>query len=102
MCFQPRGADRCRNIVIAARKRQSKYASGISCSALFELGGNALHLAGYVDERVGHPVISLLSEQEGVTQKGATMRLGAYPCEVVLGTKAHQAYGVAEVSEQQS
>src|SRR3972149_4663990 len=27
-----------------------------------------------------HPVISLLVEQEGVTDKGATMRLGAYPC----------------------
>ncbi|MCI0856867.1 MAG: CTP synthase, partial [Chloroflexi bacterium] len=46
-----------------------------------------------------HPVISLLSEQEGVTQKGATMRLGAYPCELVPGTRAHQAYGVAEVEE---
>jgi len=46
-----------------------------------------------------NPVISLLSEQEGVTQKGATMRLGAYPCELVPGTKAHAAYGVAEVSE---
>ena len=46
-----------------------------------------------------HPVISLLSEQEGVTQKGATMRLGAYPCELVPGTRAHEAYGVAEVDE---
>ena len=46
-----------------------------------------------------HPVISLLSEQEGVTQKGATMRLGAYPCELVPGTRAHEAYGVAEVEE---
>ena len=46
-----------------------------------------------------HPVISLLSEQEGVTQKGATMRLGAYPCELVPGTRAHEAYGVAEVGE---
>ena len=46
-----------------------------------------------------HPVISLLSEQEDVTQKGATMRLGAYPCELVPGTRAHAAYGVAEVNE---
>ena len=46
-----------------------------------------------------HPVISLLSEQESVTQKGATMRLGAYPCELVPGTRAHEAYGVAEVGE---
>ncbi len=46
-----------------------------------------------------HPVISLLSEQEGVTDKGATMRLGHYPCRLVPGTKAHQAYGVDEVNE---
>ena len=46
-----------------------------------------------------HPVISLLSEQEGVTEKGATMRLGCYPCRLVPGTLAHKAYGVDEVEE---
>jgi CTP synthase len=46
-----------------------------------------------------HPVISLLSEQEGVSEKGATMRLGYYPCRLVPGTRAHQAYGVDEVEE---
>ena len=46
-----------------------------------------------------HPVISLLSEQEGVTQKGATMRLGCYPCRLVPGTRAHKAYGVDDIEE---
>jgi CTP synthase len=46
-----------------------------------------------------NPVISLLSEQEGVTDKGATMRLGNYPCRLVPGTHAGQAYGVEEVQE---
>ena len=46
-----------------------------------------------------HPVISLLSEQEGVTQKGATMRLGCYPCRLVPGTRAHEAYGVDDIEE---
>ena len=46
-----------------------------------------------------YPVISLLSEQEGVTQKGATMRLGSYPCRLVPGTRASAAYGVDEVEE---
>ena len=46
-----------------------------------------------------HPVISLLTEQEGVTEKGGTMRLGYYPCRLVPGTRAHQAYGVDEVQE---
>ena len=46
-----------------------------------------------------HPVIALLSEQEGVTEKGGTMRLGYYPCRLVPGTRAHEAYGVEEVEE---
>jgi CTP synthase len=46
-----------------------------------------------------HPVISLLSEQRGVTEKGATMRLGLHPCQLVPGTVASQAYAVDEVEE---
>lgn len=46
-----------------------------------------------------YPVISLLSEQKGVSEKGGTMRLGGYPCRLVPGTKAHAAYGRDEVSE---
>ncbi|MCH7910331.1 MAG: CTP synthase [Candidatus Hydrogenedentes bacterium] len=45
------------------------------------------------------PVISLLSEQRGVVDKGGTMRLGAYQCELRVGTKAHEAYGVDVISE---
>jgi CTP synthase len=39
-----------------------------------------------------YPVISMLAEQLGVTQKGATMRLGTYPCSIVSGTRAYEAY----------
>ena len=46
-----------------------------------------------------YPVISLLSEQTGIEEKGGTMRLGSYPCRLVPGTKAHSAYGSAEVTE---
>jgi len=46
-----------------------------------------------------HPVISLLSEQEGVEDLGGTMRLGAYPCRLLPGTRAHAAYGVDEIEE---
>lgn len=40
-----------------------------------------------------HPVIDLMSSQEDVTEKGGTMRLGAYPCKLVPGTLAREAYG---------
>jgi len=51
------------------------------------------------DQRTPHPVISLLSEQEGVEDKGGTMRLGAYPCRLTPGTRAAAAYGADEVVE---
>ena len=46
-----------------------------------------------------YPVISLLSEQEGIEDKGGTMRLGGYPCHLVAGTKTDAAYGQPEVVE---
>ena len=46
-----------------------------------------------------HPVISLLDGQRGVTDMGGTMRLGAYPCGLVQGTKAAQAYGQEQIME---
>ena len=52
-----------------------------------------------VDEAAKHLVIGLLPEQREVDEKGATMRLGAYPCVLEEGTKAFEAYGVREISE---
>ena len=40
-----------------------------------------------------HPVIDLMLEQSDVHDMGGTMRLGAYPCTVVPGTKGWDAYG---------
>ena len=45
------------------------------------------------------PVIDLMEEQRGVTRKGATMRLGSYPCALVKGSKASAAYDKAMVQE---
>lgn len=46
-----------------------------------------------------YPVIDLMAEQKQVTGMGGSMRLGAYPCHLVPGTKAAQAYGVTEIVE---
>ncbi len=46
-----------------------------------------------------HPVIHLMADQEGVTELGGTMRLGAYKCKLKNGTKAFESYGTDEVSE---
>ena len=47
------------------------------------------------DPATAHPVIDLMATQKGVTQKGGTMRLGAYPCVVKKGTLAAKLYAPA-------
>jgi len=44
-------------------------------------------------------VIDLMEEQKNVKDKGGTMRLGAYPCVIKEGSKAHAAYENTEISE---
>jgi CTP synthase len=39
-----------------------------------------------------HNVIDIMEEQKNITQMGGTMRLGAYECELVKGSKAYEAY----------
>jgi CTP synthase len=45
------------------------------------------------------PVIDLMPDQRGITDMGGTMRLGIYPCELVKGSRAAEAYGVTRVDE---
>ena len=51
------------------------------------------------DENTTHPVIDLMEDQRGVTQKGGTMRLGAYPCVLGKGSLAAKLYREAKISE---
>jgi CTP synthase len=51
------------------------------------------------DTATPHPVICLLDDQKKVTKKGGTMRLGAQPCQLVIGTKAQLLYGAFVVNE---
>jgi len=46
-----------------------------------------------------HPVIDVLPEQKEVTEKGGTMRLGAYPAVLKEGTVVRKLYGTETVSE---
>ena len=62
------------------------------------LGTDAVNSTEF-DPETPNPVISLLSEQQGVSEKGGTMRLGSYPCRLAPGSKAQAAYGVDEVRE---
>ncbi len=51
------------------------------------------------DKSTTEPVISLLEEQRGVKQKGASMRLGTWPTRITPGTRAAELYGSNEVLE---
>lgn len=51
------------------------------------------------DEGTPYPVIDLLPEQKKIKEKGASMRLGAYPCILEENSFAYDAYRASEISE---
>src|SRR5689334_21061804 len=51
------------------------------------------------DPSTPHPVIALLDDQKRVIKKGGTMRLGAQPCQLAMGSKAQQLYGAFLIHE---
>lgn len=71
--------------------------------AVIEFARNVLHLEGADSTEMAaqthYPVIDLMDSQQGVTEKGGTMRLGAYKCELKEGSKAFEAYGQKEIQE---
>ncbi len=75
---------------------------GLQC-AVIEFARNVLGLekahSTEMSIKTPDPVIDLMEEQKGITEKGGTMRLGAYPCIVKQGTHTHEAYGKTEISE---
>ncbi len=51
------------------------------------------------DPETPHPVIDLMPEQREISDKGGTMRLGAYDCVIKEGTRAREIYGETHISE---
>lgn len=51
------------------------------------------------NKETNYPVISLMQEQTEIENLGGTMRLGAYPCNLKLDSKAYKLYGVNEIFE---
>lgn len=52
-----------------------------------------------MNEGTSHPVVNLMEEQKNVTDKGGTMRLGAWKCDIKEGSLAHKIYGKTSISE---
>ncbi len=88
-----------------ARKKDIPFLGicmGMQC-AIIEFARNVLKWkdanSTEFDPNTAYPVISLLEEQQGLDQKGGTMRLGSYSCILEKGTLAFRAYAEEEIRE---
>jgi CTP synthase len=88
-----------------ARKNRIPYLGiclGMQC-AVIEFARNVCNMAGAnsseFDPDTPYPVIDLMPEQAGIAEKGGTMRLGKYPCRLLRGTRAMEAYQQEEIVE---
>ncbi len=88
-----------------AREQEVPYLGiclGLQCATI-DFARNVCGLTGansteFVKD-TRYPVIDLMESQRAIKAKGGTMRLGAYECELIPGTKAHAAYGKRRISE---
>jgi len=75
---------------------------GMQC-AVVEFGRNVLKLeqasSTEMNPDTPNPVIAMMEEQKKVVNKGGTMRLGSYPCDIKKGTKAAAIYGKQHITE---
>ena len=103
--FGQRGTEGKIAAVRHARERKIPY-FGLCLGmqlAVIEFGRNVCGLAqassSEFDPASKQAVIDLMPGQREVTQKGASMRLGSYPCALKEGSQARAAYGQPQVSE---
>lgn len=75
---------------------------GMQCMVI-EYARNVLGMAEAnsteMDIKTPYNVIDIMEEQKNVTDKGGTMRLGAYECHLEKGSKAAEAYGKLNITE---
>lgn len=103
--FGPRGIEGKIKAVQFARENKIPF-FGICLGmqmAVIEYARNVLHLdlanSTEMDEKTPYPVIDLMSEQKTITDKGGTMRLGEWSCELRQDSKVFEAYGHTIIHE---
>lgn len=103
--FGHRGIEGKISAIKFARENQVPFFGiclGMQC-AVIEFARNVLHLqeANSTEMVVStpNPVIDLMEDQKDVTDKGGTMRLGAYPCILNKDSMAYKAYKKEAISE---
>lgn len=103
--FGQRGTEGKIEVIRMARERNLPFLGlclGLQL-AIIEFSRNVCGLKGANSTEMvpdtPHPVIDILPEQKGITEKGGTMRLGAYPAVLEEGSLVHALYKSKEVSE---
>jgi CTP synthase len=103
--FGPRGVEGMIETVRYAREQQIPYLGlclgmqVLVVEVARNLLGKRLANSTEFDPDTPDPVIDLMPDQRSVTELGGTMRLGVYPCQLVEGSLASQAYGRKTVDE---
>jgi CTP synthase len=103
--FDYRGSQGKIEAIRWARERKVPFFGiclGLQC-AVIEFARGVVNLADAnsteFNKDTPHPVVCMLDDQYAITDKGGTMRLGTYPCKLVEGSKAHQAYKAGLIHE---
>jgi CTP synthase len=75
---------------------------GMQC-AVVEFAQNVLGMKGAASTEMSpnteYPVIDMMAEQKNIQEKGGTMRLGAYPCELKKDSRVKTIYGKKTITE---
>ena len=103
--FGSRGSEGKIKIVKYSRENKVPFLGiclGLQC-AVIEFARNVCKMQGAnsteFNSKTQYPVIDLMESQRAIKIKGGTMRLGAYECEIKVGTKAYSAYRTKKISE---
>ena len=103
--FGSRGSEGKIKIVKYSRENKVPFLGiclGLQC-AVIEFARNVCKMQGAnsteFNSKTQYPVIDLMESQRAIKIKGGTMRLGAYECEIKVGTKTYSAYQRKKISE---
>lgn len=103
--FGDRGIEGMISAIRYARENHIPYL-GLCLGMQLTIVEFARHILGYHDANSSefnpssvHQVIHIMPDQDGVTDLGGTLRLGAYPCVLKEGSKSYELYGRKEITE---
>ncbi len=103
--FGERGIQGKINAVKYARENKIPFLGiclGMQC-AVIEFARNVIGLeeahSFEMNSETNYPVIDIMESQKNISEKGGTMRLGAYPCKIEKGTLAYKIYGKTLIQE---